>query len=226
MKKHIFFAETIIFFVVFFLFICPSVFQNRTEINDFVLWNFPAVQLVYFLFSIFLLFVYLKENEMKVVKGAKFQKPSNYVVSLFSIILLFVTSLIFQFVGAALNFKDNSIQLKMPETIIQAVFCILTFVFSGAFEEVTFRFLVPEILIKIPRELKENLPFQIDYFCEVFAAILFGLCHRYLGLLAIINAVAAHFVLRWTYKKTECLLFSFLSHFIYNLLNVIILANF
>ena len=46
MKKHYFFYETLIFFTIFTLFVCPSFFQNRTETDTFSEWPFPLLQII------------------------------------------------------------------------------------------------------------------------------------------------------------------------------------
>ena len=97
---------------------------------------------------------------------------------------------------------------------------LLTFAFTAGFEEIVFRYILPESMQHIIKS-KNNEKYKIIS-CEIITAILFGLCHNYLGLLAVLNGVCAHFIFRLCYKKTGNLLFNCSIHFLYNVTNVFI----
>lgn len=80
MKKHYFFYETLIFFTIFTLFVCPSIFQNRTETDTFSEWPFPLIQIIYFAFSMFLFFCQIVNNEAEF----HFVKLSSITKKIFS----------------------------------------------------------------------------------------------------------------------------------------------
>ena len=221
MKKHYFFYETLIFFTIFTLFVCPSIFQNRTETDTFSEWPFPLIQIIYFAFSMFLLFCQIVNNEAEFhfVKLSSITKK-NIFITFFSFFALILISLTFQFLGIIADYKANQVKLNYPYNIQQKLFCLLTFAFTAGFEEIVFRYILPESMQHIIKS-KNNEKYKIIS-CEIITAILFGLCHNYLGLLAVLNGVCAHFIFRLCYKKTGNLLFNCSIHFLYNVTNVFI----
>ncbi|MCF0126639.1 MAG: CPBP family intramembrane metalloprotease [Clostridia bacterium] len=62
---------------------------------------------------------------------------------------------------------------------------------------------------------------MVEIDCEIISLILFALGHIYLGLLAVINAAFAYFILRLCYKKTGSLIPGITAHFIYNILQLV-----
>lgn len=219
MKKHYFFYETFIFLLILILFICPSVLQNRTEINTFTEWPFPLMQLIYFSFALFLYFCHLINNEKKIILF-NFYKLSakNILIALTAFVTLILISLGFQVFGNAIDYSGSQIELIVPENIRQIIFCLLTFIISAGFEEILFRYILPESMLHIFTIKISNTKKII--ISEILTAALFGLCHRYLGVLSVLNAACAHCVFRFCYKKTGSLSFNFMIHLLYNITNV------
>jgi membrane protease YdiL (CAAX protease family) len=98
-------------------------------------------------------------------------------------------------------------------TITNSVFGVLNFIagtFCAAFyEEVLYRKYLPETL----KALTGN---RFLLLCEAAVFILFAAGHRYLGLMAVINAAVASVILRVCMIKTKSVWYGFAAHCMYN----------
>jgi membrane protease YdiL (CAAX protease family) len=219
MKIHYFFFEILLFFSVFFGFILPSILNNHPD--GFTCWNFPFTALFSLLCSIPLCFIesFLGARKINFNKICK----RNLGLSALALILLFLISTILQFAAYFADSENISQKPVFPQNVKDVFFCIITFFFSASFEELIFRYYIPEAGFHI---LKSFLPEKNGSLtAECSAAVLFALCHRYLGFFAVFNALFAHFVLRFCFKKTDSILFSVSVHFIYNIITLFILFH-
>jgi membrane protease YdiL (CAAX protease family) len=91
----------------------------------------------------------------------------------------------------------------------------LQFIISAFYEESVYRLFLPESLIKLfPR---------FYTFIEFFVVLAFSLGHRYLGILAVINAFLSGIVLRLLFIKTKTIIPGAAVHIIYNSLSFMLL---
>ncbi|WP_288751810.1 CPBP family glutamic-type intramembrane protease, partial [uncultured Treponema sp.] len=61
---------------------------------------------------------------------------------------------------------------------------------------------------------------------EIFSAAVFAFSHRYLGFFAVLNGAAGYCIFRICLKKTGSLVPGCIAHFLYNLLNLMLLSAF
>ncbi len=127
----------------------------------------------------------------------------------------------------------NVAVVRLPQDVPAFFFCVLTFLSAASFEELLFRAFVPlclkEILINaaITRQkaLTERTKKAAMLSAITVSGILFALSHRYLGALAVLNAIFAHGILTACLLRTKSLAFPSLAHFLYNMVNLVILSG-
>lgn len=226
MKIHYFFKEIAVFSAVFIFFVMPSIVQGEPSEGAFSAWNFPAVQLAFSVFSFF--FVQVEMNIFPAQNFffqpfgmKKFKREMMFFLSALS--LLFVSAVFFQLAAGFFSFSDGKVDFFEPKNLKQWVFCVLSFLFGAVLEENIFRFYLPSFFRKIfPRKFSSGF-FQLAP--EFFPCVLFALCHRYLGIFAVLNAFAAHIVLRILFYRTSSPLLNYSVHFFYNILNVLFMLR-
>lgn len=223
MKKHYFFFEIALNLLIFFLWILPNVFSSPSNLTAFSKWSFPLNNLIFLILAFLISFVEIKNNEgnFKNLFCIKLNKlPKKILTTLVSLLLLFLIETALQFIAVKVQYQIPETNVRIPEDMLEFCFCSLTFFFAAFFEELIFRFYEPYSLEKISGLLpKKN---QKKLISELVSALLFSVCHFYLGIFATINAFAAHFVLRYCFKKTSSIIFPLAAHFFYNLLSLYI----
>ena len=219
MKKHSFIVEITIFLLIFIFFAIPPLFYPlNNDFNVTFSWIFPWRNLILCLFSVIIYILY-NDNSFSFIK---------LLPVVFTLGLLFFCSLIFKAIDVLLVKTESKIQVDLPQNFIEWLFCILGFLFSAFYEEVLYRFYLCESLIKfvdLRASTKKSTvsTFRIKIVCEIVIALLFAFAHLYLGWLSVINALAAHIILRITYKKSKGIWAGFIAHFIYNIISLILL---
>lgn len=133
---------------------------------------------------------------------------------------------------AALYFTsgNTAVQVIMPTSVVGWIFCAATLLFSAFYEEALYRVFLPEVTLVLLSECIIQNPrhfYKKQRFCvltaESISAAIFALSHRYLGVLAVINAAAGYVILRTCLKKTQSIAPGCAAHFIYNILNLLLL---
>ena len=211
MKKHYFYIDLALFFSVFFVFILPCILNNSPA--DFSVWKFPVIQLLWLISAALICFLEtrLQKKKCDILKPNRFAFP----LCLLTFAGLLLLSGILQL--AAYKAGNSSINeaIPFPSDKKEIVFCVLTFLFSAFFEELIFRFYLPAAFKGILEKIHTGEKFYLA--AEIFTAVVFALCHRYMGFFSVINALFAHFLLRFCFKKSGSIFCSALTHFIYNI---------
>ena len=99
-----------------------------------------------------------------------------------------------------------------PHGFVQWVLFLLNLLIASYYEEVIYRQFLPCAIRFIPGKKK-----IIEVTAEVLSLLLFALGHRYLGYMAVINALICGSALRYCCYKTGSVYTGMISHFIYNL---------
>lgn len=218
MKKHTILSEIVIFLTIFFLFIAlPLGIQFKNSLSpDFSEWSFPLAQMAMsFVCVLLLLFYYEKKNT-----------TAPIILKVFPVImtfgLLFCVSLLCKALSLVVNQDSNIAAVVVkPQSFVQWLFCILTFLFAAFNEEVIYRFYFSD---KLNQLLSMKIKWRwIWILCEVAGCALFAFAHFYLGWISVLNAALAHIILRVCYKKSGRLWPCVASHFIYNIVSLILL---
>lgn len=216
MKKHSLLLEITIFCLIFLGFILPPIcFQMEQSFeNAFSNWTFNYNLLINFLLSVGILYFFLEKPDYSYFV-VRIILPTTYVLC-----VLFFFSLIFKFLSILFPFYEGSNQSEicLPQKFSEWIFCILQFLTAAFYEEVIFRFYLPEQLLSFTKDKK-----ILKILAELFVLILFSVSHLYLGFYAVLNAFFAHAALRFFYKKTGSLIPIFTAHFIYNMISLILL---
>ena len=224
MKLHSFFIETAIFSVVLIFFVLPPLFF--TGAHDFS-WRFPYTQMLYAFFAAGLLH---HKGKLLVRSYTKMQfvRDSADIWTAFG--ALCVTSALMQLIVFFAG--DSPVRPQIfPETPAAFVFCLIGFACSAFFEEAIFRVFLPDGAKNIAacaRSFTKGgtalpVPAPLSAAIEIVVALCFALSHRYLGIPGALNALAAHFFLRRCYVKTSALWTNTTAHFLYNVLQLVLL---
>lgn len=231
MKIKLNFLKIFCFCFVLAVFAIPPLFIKNMPESAFSSWTFPLNQLSLFLFS--LLLIYFNQDlgkfcppfsEKKYFVFYRIIFPCTFVFC-----LLFCFSLFAKALSVFFSFRKevSNFTVSFPETFIQWIFCILSFVFSAFYEETVYRFFLPQVLIYITKNNGCNFlkKYAVPFLIEFSVCLLFAFAHAYSGIPAVLNAAAAHAVLRLCYIKCGNIFAGWLAHFLYNLLQLVLLCS-
>lgn len=214
MKLHSFAAEILFFSLIFLGFAVPPFFHLAASVPEGVFseWTFPLTQLVLAVAALGIYLIFREKTERSLI----------FFPVIFTVSLLFCLALILKFVSSLHFFAHKpAFEVARPSTIIQWIFCLLNFLLAAFYEEIIYRFYLPDALLRIISR-KSGSRARL-YLCEIFAGALFAAGHFYLGALAVVNAAGAHVVLRRCYKITGTIWCGVCAHFIYNVISLILL---
>lgn len=226
MKLHYFFKEAGLFFLVFIFFVAPSIFQSVPAENAFSEWNFPLSGMIFSFLSFLIIGLEFNTADIKNIFIHKITKAKLVLDSSIFFVgfgALFLCSAIFQFSAFICGYSNVSAEVLLPNNFCSIFFCLLTFLSGAVLEENIFRIYIPAFSFSFFREKKLNK--LAKFAVELFPAMLFALCHRYLGIFAVLNAFFAHFILRKSFLKSSSPILSYLIHFFYNIFNLIFMAG-
>lgn len=153
--------------------------------------------------------------------------------------LITFTAVVLEWVGRFFMDTQN-FSVSRPSTALQYFFALTTYIFAALYEEGLYRVYLPETLFSLlassspfsffcpnqPQRLNQN-PKQnkIIFWCtEIFCVLIFALAHRYLGVLAVINALVAATAFRVCYKKTKMIFPCVAVHAAYNMIMMLVFA--
>lgn len=234
-KKRI--VSVILFIIVFIFFLLPPL-KKPLLIDDFpaTTLDFTSlpllfIHLLHFVLGVFLL---LLSDKLGVLSFPSINTSASrnkvffpLLATLITFLSLFFIQSILQFIGVKFSSPPKTLLIR-PQGVKYLV-AILSLFLSSSFEEMLYRTYLPSTLFFIftlpLRQPSKKVIKIIKVFCEVVAAVLFALSHKYLGSLAVINALIAHIILRVCYKKTNNLLTNSTAHFLYNLLCLLLEAR-
>lgn len=223
----IFFSLAEFIFVAFFL-IAPPLFnapKNEILVLDFSKgYSFSTYAV--FLVSVFIFaersFSDKKNNktgDLITKKSSLIEKTSVGTVCLGAI---FIVSAFFQ-LSALLENKNsfNSQRIIFPENFFYFINFLFGTLFAAFSEEVIYRFYLPFALKENVKNLsREKLNSEksktLNLFFEFLSACVFALSHRYLGILAVLNAFFSGLVLRFCMIKSKSVFVPFFIHSLYN----------
>lgn len=105
------------------------------------------------------------------------------------------------------------------ETTSDRLFLVLWTTLLAAFEEFTYRWLIPARLLSFwpDRRPKDEYTTTRKVLCELAAICLFALSHRYMGWWAVLNALIAGVVLRTNFFVSGSVYPALTAHILYNL---------
>ena len=214
MKKHTLLSDLALFLLIFFLFIVPPFFALAMgrQTTLFSGWSFPWYQLLLALSaSILLFFFYEKSNQRTLV----------VFPVLFTFGMLFAISLFCRFLSEVTGLPDTELTVKKPAGLVQWSFCLINFLCAAFYEEVLYRFyFIDELFILITRKKVWRASRLL---CEAAGLLCFAFAHLYMGWISVLNAALAHVFLRLCFKKYRKLWPCVASHFIYNVISLILL---
>ena len=217
MKKHTLLSDIAVFLLIVFLFIVPPFFAKSVSSAKplFSGWGFPWYQLVLAILGGLLLFFYYEKSERRTL---------IVFPVLFTFGMLFSVSLICRFLSEIFTGADGGISSELvvrPEGILQWCFCLINFLCAAFYEEVLYRFYFIDALYGLITKKKVFRYALI--LCEAAGLLCFAFAHFYMGWISVLNAALAHVFLRLCYKRTGKLWPCVASHFIYNVISLILL---
>ena len=216
MKKHTLLSDIAVFLLIIFLFIVPPFFASAITASRplFSHWSFPWYQLLLALLALCLLFFYYEKSEKRTL---------IVFPVLFTFGMLFSVSLFCRFLSELLEGTEGltSEMVVQPAGLLQWIFCLINFFCAAFYEEVLYRFYFSDALYGLITKKKVFAFARI--FCEAAGLLCFAFAHLYMGWISVLNAALAHVFLRLCYKRTGKLWPCLASHFIYNVISLILL---
>lgn len=213
---HKFTAKIPVFFIMVLFPVLLPVFTFSNS-SPFVKWSFPFQAFFLAVFAFILVIANPELYEKNKSDKTRLSKKILFTICVFFI--LNITAFVLQKIGNL--FSQNQIfNIIKPEGVKEWIYCLINFFFSSFYEEGVYRFFIPEALLYFTRNCKDKRMVEID--CEILGMILFALGHIYLGILSVINAAIAYFVLRICFKKTNSLVPGTAAHFLYNVLHLVV----
>ncbi len=220
MKKHTLLSDIAVFLLIFFLLIVPPFFVSMDKNTSplFNGWGFPWYQtLLAVLCVVILFFYYEKQNKRTLIIAPV----------LITYGMLFSVSLFCRFLSEFLKSKgidsgmyEAGIVLK-PDSFIKWMNCLILFLTGAFYEEVLYRFYFIDMLFSL---ITRKKVFRFSrLLCEIAGLVIFAFAHFYMGWIAVLNAAIAHIFLRRCYLHTGKLWPCVVSHFIYNVVSLILL---
>ena len=188
-------------------FFAPAVSSDQVLFD----WSFPVKQLSLFVLAVV---IYILFDRNLRPRETKYFFPSLRAIG-----GMFFLVLITRFIVT--RYSIDVIQQPRPYGKAEWICCLLTFLFSAAYEEIIYRFYLPGQIISF-FELKFQNRF-IVFLSDLIAAVVFALAHYYMGWISVINAFFAHIILRWCYVDTGLIWNCVLIHFFYNIISLILL---
>lgn len=214
MKNHSLKIEIGAFLTILFLLIVPSLLPRLSadESNLFIQWNFPCAQIILGIFA-FLIFIFFCDDYKK-ISFIKFP-------ALLTVGFLFFVALVIKYISVKINPSADDFNILLPDSFVKWVFCILNFLFAAFYEEIIYRFYFIDALKKLLSAKFNNK--AVSCLCEFAGVLIFAFSHYYLGWLAVLNACFGHVILRFCYKRNDCIYPCVTAHFIYNILSLLVL---
>ena len=208
MKHKTALYEIIVFSLIFLFLIIPPFFSAPVSDNSVLFtWNFPFRQTGLCLFALVLFFFSRNLNT----------KKGFFFPSMLALTLLFFCALVLKLITKS-NYKT-----PLPSSGLEWLFCLMTFLFAAAYEEIIYRFYFSDSLFRLINYTALAGKKWVFWFCELCGLLVFAFAHFYLGIAAVVNAAFAHIVLRFLYKKTNLIWNCVLIHFLYNIISLILL---
>ena len=219
MKFNSLITEIVIFFFILLFLILPPLFgeQVNVDLSLVFTWTFPLQQLLMAIFSLCILLFYHKSRKQKInIFGFRI---------FFTLGILFCSYFLISFLSMVIPNNSPVINpIPLPSTFVTWIFCILNFMFGAFYEEVIYRFYFTDTLLDILNNINPLFDKKITkIICEIITALLFASAHYYMGIFAVLNALIAHFALRYTYKKSNSIIPGVIAHFLYNMISLILL---
>lgn len=214
MKKHTLLSDLALFLLIFFSFIVPPFFAAVVTRDSplFSGWSFPWYQLLLAFFAVLLLAFFYEKNQHRTLV---------VFPVLFTFGMLFAVSLFCRFLSEVSGLVDPELVVTKPAGFLQWTFCLLNFLSAAFYEEVLYRFyFIDELYFLITRK---KLWRGSRLLCEAAGLVCFAFAHFYMGWISVLNAALAHVLLRLCFKKYGKLWPCVASHFIYNVISLILL---
>ncbi|MFA6937497.1 MAG: type II CAAX endopeptidase family protein [Treponema sp.] len=212
MKKQYLIAE---FATVFLFLVVPPLFvsNGNSSSNSFSFSTVIFAEAVV-AFLLDFQFHYLNKNkdehcEKKIISFAKYS--SIFFITFGSLVLVFALFQLLSFLFPKITVGSLS-SVILPCGFYEWCACVFMLLVGAYYEEVVYRFFVPENLYLIFGKSKNQ-----KIIIELTAILLFAFSHMYLGFIAVINAAICGAILRFCFVKTKSVYTGAFAHFLYNL---------
>ncbi len=234
MKKKYLYVDIIEFFLIFFVFIMPSLTITTQETVTFTIYHdayFIIVRLcalIYFIISLY-------DKGIGFVQQWSFTFLSalrTFLESIQIYVYLLIVGILFNIVGNLTGVHGPSLYATAPQTFFTWVWFIFSVIVLACFEESLYRQFIPEKLHMLvrtclgERELGKKTKRILTTTIETVTLLLFALGHFYLGFLSVITSFLSACIFRYATIKYKSILRSCIAHSINNLVSFFVLFHF
>jgi len=221
MKIHSFISDLIVFLLILCAVIAPIAVSFNLAQQHFTSWTFPYSQLITACSVIPILIFY--SDKVEKTQNITLFMLKKIFPGIFALCLLFCSALLIKGLTFLVQneFWIGNQSVVLPQNFTEYLFCIISFLCAAFYEEVVYRFYLPEIFkFFVFKKLNDKLKIILG---ELLTLLLFASAHIYLGGFAVINALIGHVILRLCFVKAKSIWPGFTAHFIYNLLVLFLL---
>lgn len=236
MKIHSFKTEITLFSFIFLFYLLPPCFIINSD--NFITKKTSTIEIISliinFLLAGFIYLIYKEKSKDKTTETKTILLKDRIIYLVKTVLIPFLFCLFFLLsisllIKSIANYFSNELSLikTLDGGFVYWLIIILSFILSSFYEEIIYRFYCPDILFNLITQkqvsLNDKKVLIIKIICESVTAILFALAHFYMGLFSVINALFAHIILRFVYKKTNNIYITTTAHCIYNIISLILL---
>ena len=216
MKKNLLLAQ---FLVIFFFLAVPPLLKN-SEAQKSVTIRFGLTSLL----SLAIAFPILQEKKRRIISAPeKKDARTKAIMTALSFFALLLSALIIIFFARLFSSETKSAAPQIPKGVFEWLNFAAGTLLAALYEEVIYRVFLPGAAETLFVKDKKRERFHL-LIIEGAVIALFALSHRYLGIPAVLNALAGGAILRVCYKKTGSIIPSLASHSLYNLSAIIFTA--
>lgn len=204
------------FTFVFLILIAPPLFVKEQSVSLF------SNTLYFFLYSVFQFCIacFLNFTRKTSCTKTKFESLIKYLqwgsITFGSMMIIYAIMEFLYLLFPSILTEQTEVQSLFSNGAFSFFAITFGLFMSAYYEEILYRQFLPESLHKLIEKK------QFYFLIEIVSVLIFGFSHRYLGILAVINAIAVGIVLRICFVKTGNAKTQTVVHFLYNFLLVLV----
>lgn len=227
MRKWLLYLE---FFLVCGYFVIIPLFMPSPDISD-ISFNLTPVFILMTGLSFYLFYRYeFSLSERQNLNFLTILLNTGKVLFYFGILIIIniavsaVSALVQILRGLPVDVLQSNLSINTTDlSFLDWLSGIFKFLISAFFEESLYRLFLPAALLIFTQNLRIRFPKVVRFLIEAVCVVVFALGHRYMGIVAVVNALISGTALRVIYFKNKSILYGFSAHFLYNIFILVLM---
>ncbi len=231
MKKKLLIFNFIEFFLIFLLFVLPSLLVEPQKVVVLNIQYDPFSIILRLCVAMYLLFR-MYDNGISFKQQLSITPKSVFRVFIQSIKIYFalvITGLLFNFIQNHFFQGNLSLVASPPSTVLLWIWFLFSLIVLACFEEIIFRIYLPDSFLRIvtqtPIYKKLPIPARVLFILliECFFIITFALGHYYLGTVSLLASFVSGIILRISVLRYKTIIPACIAHIINNIVSFLVL---